>query len=194
MKYLKWALLFIPSLFVEIICYILAPLVAFLITKEWREDYVKRFGKTVNIKREYLLKYVYWFQTHDNAVDEWWYGLYNNSHWFKFARDWTQLDYEDKYWVRYYCRVMWLWRNCGYGFLYNLFSAPVESALSTYTYGTKDKSFWYNLDIFKSSFQLELQIPLGKRYFSMNIGNKAHKTFPRKMYANRIIGFRKYKT
>jgi hypothetical protein len=40
--------------------------------------------------REYIVKPLYWFQTHDNAVDEWWYGVYNTTHWFSFAREWGQ--------------------------------------------------------------------------------------------------------
>lgn len=46
---------------------------------------------------------------------------------------------------------------------------------------------------FIPSLLVELRVPLyGKRYFSMDIGWKAHKRFPKKLYANRIIGFRKY--
>lgn len=189
-----WLLYFIPALAIELMCYMLAPVVAFFATSKVRMDYVKRLGRDANLIRDYIIAPLYWFQTHDNAVDEWWYGVYNTDHWFKFARDWTQADYDSKAWIRYYCRLMWLWRNCGYGFLYALFSRPKESDPKTYTHGSEGDGFWYLLNIFNSSFQLECHVPLfGVRYLSINIGWKAHKLTERLLYANRIIGFRKFR-
>lgn len=222
MMYLRWVLIFIPALVIEFACYLLAPLVALFIYTEPRFDRVKRLGnKSVTLPRDYLIKHLSWFQTHDNAVDEWWYGDFHKDSHFKWLRDATQADY-DKSWtldiqfnfngnikhlvngsyltpsawfLRYVCRVHWLWRNCAYGFHYNLFSAPVESLIKTHTKGTEDVGFWYQLQTYKSSFQLEAHIPFGKRYFSLNIGHKHHKGFNRKMYANRIppFGIRQYK-
>ncbi len=92
-------------------------------------------------------------------------------------------------------RVMWLYRNNAYGFLYNLFSRPLEFDPKLHEHGIEDSGeFWYLLAVYPSSFKLEVQIPLyGKRHISINIGWKAHKGFPRLMYANRFIGFREYK-
>lgn len=86
-------------------------------------------------------------------------------------------------------------RNNAYGFLYNLFSTPVEEPLSIIDNNKEDsRELWYRLEQYPSSFKFECQIPLfGDRYLSINIGWKAHKGFPKKLYANRIIGFRKYK-
>lgn len=188
-----WLLYFIPAILVELVCYVSAPIVALFIRTELRYDVVKRLNKQlVTMPRDYLIKPLMYFQTHDNSADEWWYGMYNVDHWFKFARDWTQSDYDTKSWVRYYCRVMWLWRNCAYGFHYALFSQPKEVANFTFERGIEDVSFWCKLQLFKHSFQFELQAPLGKRYFSMNIGWKAHKATERLLYANRIISFRTY--
>jgi len=188
-----WLLYFIPAILIELVCYVSAPIVALFIRTELRYDVVKRLNKKmVTMPRDYLIKPLMYFQTHDNAVDEWWYGMYNVGHWFKFARDWTQSDYDTKSWVRYYCRVMWLWRNSAYGFHYALFSRPKELPLSVHEYGIEDVNFWYKLQLFKSSFQFELQLPLGKRYLSINIGWKAHKFTERLLYANRIISFRAY--
>lgn len=191
----RWFLYFIPALVIELLCYILAPIVALFITTRPRTDVVKRLDKKiVTMPRDYLIAPLYWFQTHDNAVDEWWFGVYNTDHWFKFAREWTQADYTDKITVRYYCRLMWLWRNCAYGFHYALFSRAKESIAKTYSYGIESAGLWYQLQIFKSSFQLEAHIPLlGRRYYSLNIGWKSHKETEKLLYANRIIGFRKYK-
>jgi hypothetical protein len=158
-----------------------------------RWDVVKRLDKqAVNMPRDYLIPLFYLWQTHDNAVDEWWYGLYNVDHWFKFAQNWTQRDYDNSWFVRYYCRLMWLWRNCAYGWHYALFSRPKEQSIAVYEKGTEGVGFWYQLSLFNSSFQLECHVPFGARYLSINIGWKSHKTTGRLLYANRIIGFRKY--
>lgn len=187
---LRWALYFVPALAVELICYLTSPLVAFFVHKEPREDTVKRLNRqVVTMDREYLVPLFYLWQTHDNAVDEWWYGMYNTTHWFEFARNWTQEDYDKSWWVRYYCRVMWLWRNCAYGWHYFLFSRPLEENGTKLTKGVK-KSFWYELNIFSKSFQLELHLPVGPKYISINIGWKPHKGKPKLLYANRIFSLK----
>jgi hypothetical protein len=190
---IRWTLYFIPALVVELICYATTPLVALFVRREPRLDVVKRLNKqSVLLDRDYLTTPFYLWQTHDNAVDEWWYGMYNTDHWFKFAQNWTQRDYDNSAFVRYYCRVMWLWRNCAYGWHYSLFSRPKETEAKMYERGNEDAGFWYKLSVFKSSFQLECHIPLGPRYLSVNIGWKPHKTTDRLLYANRIIGFRRH--
>jgi putative chitinase len=47
---------------------------------------------------------------------------------------------------------MWLWRNCGYGFLYNLFGLSKETWFKHYTKGVEEQGFWYDLKIFKKYF------------------------------------------
>ncbi|MDP2153791.1 MAG: hypothetical protein Q8J66_09060 [Methylotenera sp.] len=192
MNVLIWLLYFIPALAIELVCYLLAPIVACFVTSRLRTDYVKRIGKQYTMPRDYLITPLYWFQTHDNAVDEWWFGMYNVDHWFKFAREWTNRDHQRSPLIRYYCRVMWLWRNCAYGFHYALFSRPKELFGNVFTRGIEGDGFWYELKLYKYSFQFECHVPLGARYLSINIGWKAHKTTERLLYANRIIGFRKY--
>jgi hypothetical protein len=192
-KIIKWILIFLPALAIELWCYLTSPIAALFIRTEPRFDRVKRLGnKSVTLPRDYLIKPLYWYQTHDNAVDEWWYGLFNEDSYFKTLREATQEDYDISMLLRYVCRVHWLWLNCAYGFHYNLFSQPIEPLIRKYEHGVEEQGFWYQLQLFKSSFQLEAQIPLGNRYYSINIGWKAHKNIPNKLYANRIIGFRKY--
>lgn len=186
-----WILLFIPALLVEVVCYALNPIVCLFVRKEPRTDRVKRIdNKQHTFDREYLIKPLMWFQTHDNALDEYWWGLFTVYSIFPAVKNATQQDYDSKWWLRYLCRVLWLYRNNAYGFLYNLFSRPVEEDLKVYTRGTKKKTFWYELAIRKSSWQFEthIPVPLTKKYMSINIGWKAHKGFPKMMYANRIIG------
>lgn len=230
---LIWIAYFTPAIAIELVCYILAPFVACFVRTELRQDYVKRKKQVRTMTRDYIIKHLYWFQTHDNPVDEWWYGVYNTDHWFAFARAWTQADYDNSRFIRWYCRVMWLWRNCAYGFHYALFSRPKEELCKVYTAGIEGKGLWYELKIFKRSFQFECHAPslifvllystttialwfisscesyyilasllisallcylaLRRRYLTINIGWKSHKQMPRLLYANRIIGFRKYK-
>lgn len=190
-----WLVFLIPSLLIELMCYILAPVVALFTRTKPRTDTVKRLDRQVlTLPRDYLIKPLMWFQTQDNAVDEWWYGAYNEDHWFKFAREATQTDYDSKAWFRWYCRVMWLWRNCGYGFLYNLLGRDIEGGEAKREHGIKDRGLWWLLTTRSNSFQWEAQVPLyGERHISINVGWKTHKGFPRALYANRFIGFRKYK-
>lgn len=198
-----WVLYFIPALLVELFCYLLNPFVALFTTREDRTDRVKRppyDNAVVTIPHDYLIKPLRWFQTHDNAVDEWWYGYYNIDDWWEKSRNWTQEDYDNSWWIRYYCRVKWLYRNNAYGFLYNLFSRPYEEhALEIVETGNEDdaesgKGSWSRLEKYKDSFKFEMKRSfISGRYISINIGWKAHKGFPKLLYANRIFGARKIK-
>ena len=191
-----WLVYFVPSLLIELVCYILAPIVALFVRYEDRLDIVKRFNrKSVLMEREYLIKPLRWFQTHDNAADEWFWGMYNEDHWFKFAREATQAHYASSPTFRWYCRLMWLWRNCGYGFLYNLLGSNIERHDKVKSGGVKHSGgFWWQFIDRGNNFQLEAQIPFIKgRHVNINVGWKVHKGFPRALYANRFLGFRKNK-
>jgi hypothetical protein len=194
---LIWLLLFIPALLVELLAYLLNPIVALFVVKELRTDRVKRLGnKTLSFDREYLIKPLRWFQTHDNAVDEWWWGAFNTESYFKFLREATQEDYDNSWWIRYLCRVHWMYRNNAYGFMYNLFSRPYETTKTVKEHGWEDSGkFWWYLQEYSSSFQFEAQIPIAftQRYITINMGWKAHKGFPRVMYANRVPPFAAWK-
>jgi hypothetical protein len=193
MNLLVWFLFFIPALLVELFCYLTNPIAALFTYREPRLDVVKRLGKRKEVlPRDYL--YMSLWNTHDNAADEWWYGVYNEDHWFDFAKNWTQHDYDNNWFIRYYCRLMWIYRNTGYGFHYALFSKPKEEPYKTIAFGKEDESFWFELKLRNKSFQFECQIPLLviPRYISINVGWKAHKETAKLLYANRFIGFRKY--
>jgi hypothetical protein len=193
---LIWLLLFIPALLVELLAYLLNPIVALFVVKELRTDRVKRLGnETLTFDREYLIKPLRWFQTHDNAVDEWWWGEFNKDSHFKYLREATQEDYDNSWWIRYLCRVHWMYRNNAYGFMYNIFGRPREELSWSKEVG-KEKSggFWFYLQVFPKSWKLEAQIPYPytNRYTSVNIGWKAHKGFDKFMYANRVFNLRSY--
>lgn len=191
MKYLFWLVLFIPAIIIELFCWITAPIACLFVRKELRTDRVKRLNnETLTFDREYLIYPFSLWATHDNAVDEMWWG--------KFSHPWidnkSQFEYDNSRWLRYVCRVLWVWRNTAYGFHYEYFGRPVEDSV-VYTKGIKNTGFWYKLQVRTSSFQLQAQIPTGgKTYQDINLGWKEHRGFPKLMYANRIIGFRTYKS
>lgn len=190
MKYLDWLWRLPLVWLIKLIATIFAPLIGLCITHQERTDRVKRLGnKQVTMQRTYLIKWLYWFQTHDNAVDEWWWGCFNESSALAYFRDATQAQYDKSAFLRYACRVMWLWRNVGYGFAYNVFGRKLDEELWIKERVVEKQGFWYKLTQRRSSFQLKMTIPTPWFwYLDINIGWKTHKGFPRAMYAGRLIG------
>lgn len=193
MMYLRWILYLIPALLVELVCWILTPLVCLFVVKRLHTDKVKRdYNKqVVTLMREFMPDWLSLFGTPDNAVDEGWYGDY------VFIVNFTPMQYATSWWVRYYYRCMWLFRNTAYGWHYLLFSLPEDNVLYKKEHGIEGKGFWYEYTQRKSSWQLEYHIPiiLTKQYIHGNVGFKGHKgdNVKRVMMANRVIGLRKYK-
>ena len=167
-KYIYWAVLW-PILFaVGLIGRVCSPVVCLFVTRKIRTDVVKRLGKQiVSLPRDSLVWWLTWFDTDDNATDEYWYGMYDNT------PNVTQDHYDTHSIYRWYCRVRWLNRNSMYTFNRKFFGLSKTSPLA---------------------WQLKKDIPLWFGYYnSINIGFKAHKGFNRLMYAGRILGIRKYK-
>jgi hypothetical protein len=122
-KYLRWALL-LPVVFFTtvVIARILSPFACLLVRYEVRTDVVKRQNKQViTMMREYLPKWLSWFETDDNAVDEYWYGVYPLTKYF------SQEDYDNSWWIRYLMRVCWLQRNSAYTFKRKYFGLEKDS-------------------------------------------------------------------
>lgn len=191
MKYIQWAIYWLPLFIIGQLARLISPIACLFVVRITRFDTVKRLGKKkVSLARDTLIPQLSWFNTHDNDTSEWWYGMYNVGS-FKFARDWTQADYDGSKLIRWFCRVMWLQRNSAYGFSYAYFSKPVEDVTKTYEYGNEASAWWLLLNIRKSSFQLELHHPLWMgKYNSVNIGWKSHNGMPKMLYAGRILGIR----
>ena len=83
---------------------------------------------------------------------------------------------------------MWLWRNCAYGFSYNVFSKPLDEVISEVEQGDP-KGKWSRFTQRKSSWQFKASYPVFNKFkLSVNIGWKEHKGFPKVMYADRPIG------
>lgn len=192
---IRWLIIYaINFIIAQVFCRIFSPIACLFVDRTNETDVVKRLDKNVvTLPRDNLKRWVRLFQTHDNNCDEWWYGLYNTSWWNK---DWTQDTYDSEPIMRWFCRVLWLQRNTGYGFTYKLFGISKElKPIKTKSRGTEDSGkLWYQLDIYQKYFQLQAQIPTGfNRYITINIGWKAHKLMPNVFYAGRFISFpRKY--
>ena len=193
---LKWLAFYPLVLLVSVVFRILAPIVAIPVVRYSYVDVMKRFGKQkMAWPRAFLLPYFKWFATHDNAADEWWYGMYNTNFWLKSVREWTQDQYDSRWYMRYFCRVAWLWRNTGYGFSHYVLGINVETALIKDGWHGFERTRWYS----KSSgmclaWQVKGFLWLTKTYYlDINIGWKAHRGFNRLMYAGRIFALRKFK-
>jgi hypothetical protein len=167
MKYIVWALLWPLMFLIGLIGRILSPIAAMFIVRAPRLDTVKRRGKQILLlERDSLVWWLTWFDTDDNATDEWWYGMYSKP-------NWTQADYDNSILIRWYCRMRWLQRNSMYTFNRQFFGIAKNSPLA---------------------WQYKVDVPLWFGYYnSINIGFKTHKGFNRLMYAGRILGIRKYK-
>jgi hypothetical protein len=187
--YLKWLLIFPLSMAIKVVCLFLSP-IALLFTEYTLQTHVvkRQNKKKVSMMRRSIIGPLKYFSTHDKAVDEWWYGMYNKKS-FGFTQDWTQEEYDGSALIRYFCSCMWLWRNSGYGFLYAWFSHPKElEPRKQIEVGEEDNGkFWLLIRVYKKYFQLEAQIPLFGRYLSPNFGWKAHKRMDNVLYAPRLI-------
>lgn len=167
-KYIYWTLLLPMALVVGMFGRLCSPIVCLFIERKPRFDTVKRLGKKkVLLERDSLVWWLTWFDTDDNATDEYWYGGYDQ----KSTK--TQEYYDTHAIYRWYCRVMWLNRNSMYTFNRKFFGLPKDSKLAWQYKAIKPLAFGYVNDI--------------------NIGYKSHKGFDKLMLAGRVIGLRKNK-
>lgn len=152
MYYLLWLLIFPFNLALVLFCWLTNPIVCL-------------FPSRQSNGRDKLWGIFNLWSTHDNYVDEFWYGNYMGVE----MRPYMQYDYEHSALTRYWYRLRWLKRNTAYGWSYLLFSIP------------KGKGFQWK--------------GISRTYFGYrndyNIGFKNHNGFDRDDYACRIIGLRK---
>jgi hypothetical protein len=125
---LKWAIRLPVAIIAILSAYFIVPIACLFTRTELRTDTMKRRAKDLGEPeykqytaiRVYLSKAFNWYQTHDNAMDEYWYGGYRDF----INKYFTQADYE-KYWLlRYYNLVRWGWRNPAYTFRYLKLGIP----------------------------------------------------------------------
>lgn len=167
MKYLYWALLFIPLFVVGIIGRILSPIACMFVTRQLYTTTVKRYGKQLlTLPRDRLVWWLAWFDTDDNATDEYWYGCYGKT------INIVEQYYDECAVCRWWYRVLWLQRNSMYTFNRKVFGLRPDSNLA---------------------WQYKKDVPLLFGYYnSINIGWKSHDGIEKLLYAGRIVGLRKY--
>ena len=144
---IKWALRLIPAILVVISAYLIVPIACLFTRLEVRTDTMKRKARSLRVPeytqfttlRAYLHPAFNWYQTHDNAMDEYWYGGYGD-----FINDRCTQETYDKYWLlRYYNLVMWGWRNKAYNFRYLVLGVPQSfDAPSVYVDGNTSVYVW----------------------------------------------------
>ena len=173
--FLVWAALALPMIALVLVSYILAPVIALPV-----------FVRVID-GREQLVRWLYWFQTFDNPLDEAYHGNYGLSEWVNRFR----VSYASSALSRYAFRVYWLWRNPVYGFARNLFG--VDCTGVSYVYYRAEKDFlavrddagWF------TPFQLRgvfygVYVYIG---WKLTMGFKDGS--PKKMYCVQINPFRK---
>ena len=184
--YVRWLLTYLISVLSTIVAYLLSPLLAMCVYKELRTDVVKRFDKQIKtFDRYYLWSVFNWFQTHDNACDEYFWGVYGDSDKVTIA------EYDDSILLRYWYRIAWLTRNPAYGFGHTVLGfARDDSTIQTdSTWGNFKIRVWTNANG-KQAFNVKGQFFISEEYyFDINIGWKPHKTFSRLMQADRLFSW-----
>ena len=158
-------------MFMKIVGYVFAPLFC-LFTVKLEESEATGYASLYPGKlRDFLIKPLRLFQTHDAPLDEYWYGGYYKDS--KFFSKYTQDDYDNKAWLRWLCNVMWLWRNNSYGWA-DLLGFPQEGAYYTvnqdqdylWDNGHPNKSYWeFKNKDGQTGFLYQQQIRLYKQWF-----------------------------
>lgn len=95
-----------------VIAFPLAPIFALFIVYEEEVEVTGFPSLLPGTPRAFLIPALRIWQTPDAPLDEFWYGGYTG--WPTDGR--TQAEYDSSAWLRYLCRVAWLWRNAAYGF------------------------------------------------------------------------------
>ena len=193
---LKFILFSVLGLASTILTWVFAPIIALFYFKELRIDTVKRFNKEVKaFDREYIWKYLNWFATHDNAVDEYFWGFYKGD-WLdkllfgKIVSDWSIEEYDSSPIKRWWVRVRWLWRNPAYKFSHDVlgFQCDEKCIESINKYKNFEITTWLNLD---GSRAFLVVGGIGfKPFNNLRFGWKPNKGFSKLMFADRIISLR----
>lgn len=202
----QWEKNLLKSMAFEVMsAFFIIPFVSLFVRIEQRTDVVKLYGKKkLTMWREYLPHWAWRWQTHDNAQDEYFFGLYADEKGdFGYGKD--EAYFRNHWWFRYANRVLWGWRNNSYGYLYRSLGVPFEEKPQfVYEKGIEgDPNGWIKITVYKNHFHFEMEKPIGGgEYLDFNFGHKDHKSAPiiegkgikHAMYANNVIfNTKKYK-
>lgn len=115
---IRWIFAAVCVVLGKLLVYALAPVFALPLLVRFAEEnettgYPSQFpGKL----RAFLIKPLMWAQTHDDCLDAYWTA----KRYGKWIDKYTQEYFDTHWWLRYYCYVMWLWRNNSYGLAHSL--------------------------------------------------------------------------
>jgi hypothetical protein len=107
-----WIIKSLWLILLTIVSFPLAPIFALFIVYEEEVEVTGFPSLLPGTPRAFLIPCLRIWQTPDAPLDEFWYGGYTG--WPRDGR--TQAEYDSSAWLRYLCRVTWLWRNAAYGF------------------------------------------------------------------------------
>lgn len=96
MMYLRYIFSAVSIIVMKIIATLLSPLIALCIKSNGDVWWIFK-----------------WAVTHDAPLDAWWTDGYQMDNWVK--KRYTQEDYDNKSWIRWYSRMKWIVRNPAYG-------------------------------------------------------------------------------
>ena len=129
---MKWACAwrFPLAVIVIISAYFIVPIACLFTRLEIRTDTMKRRAKALGLPeytqftemRTYLHPAFNWYQTHDNAMCEFWHGNYQDS--LGINGLFNDKDFERFWLLRYYNLVRWGLRNKAYWFRYAWLGIP----------------------------------------------------------------------
>ena len=107
-----WFVKSVGLIFLTILAFPLAPFLALFVTHAEESETTGFPSLHPGKLREFLIPSLRIWQSPDAPLDEWWYGDYPSEWKAKYG----QLYYDQHFWLRYVCRIFWLWRNAAYGF------------------------------------------------------------------------------
>lgn len=151
-----WAWRLPLAIIVILLAYPIVPIACLFIRTDLRTDTMKRRArdlgeheyKQYTAIRVYLHKAFNWYQVHDNAMDEFWYGNYRDR--LGINERFTQEDYDNSRLLRYYNRVRWGLRNKAYWFRYAWLGLPQSlDEPSVYVDGNTSLYIWDNYFLYE---------------------------------------------
>lgn len=193
-----WAVKVPVLLFLTVIAYIIAPVLALFVTHAEESAITGHPSLFPGKPREFLIKPLRIWQSPDAPLDEWWYGGYELDSWRK---RFTQEDYDSLWLVRYMCRIAWLWRNPAYGwgekFGYNGTGLKILTSKGSdddWYSGKSSVSYWTAInDANEKAFYVQIRLYFYKnRCLDIMAGYKFFSDPTIKYVAIRFNPFRKY--
>lgn len=195
---LLWAVKVPVLLLLTVVAYIIAPVLALFITYAEESDITGQPSLLPGKPRAFLQEWCRIWQSPDAPVDEWWYGNYELDSWRK---NYTQEDYDNSAYLRWKCRVAWLWRNPAYGWG-ELFGWNGDGMQILSSHGSDDDWYsgkssiaWWTAvnDLGQKAFYVQMRLYFYKtRCLDIMAGYKLFSDPAIKYVAMRFNPFRKY--